>query len=101
VNRKRIYQYSTIFLLISCLTVYAVFWNIARKEVYYLCSNFGKGVKQTSVIRQLETAKLSSYVKTDDKLGVNINFSSNVNFSFYQCLIEIDKNKKVIKATFS
>jgi hypothetical protein len=100
-NRIKKYQYSTIFLLVICLTVYIVLWNIARDEIYYLCGNFSEGVEQASVISQLETAKLSSYVKTDDKLGLKIIFSSKINFSVYQCSIEIDKNGEVIEATFS
>jgi hypothetical protein len=101
VNQKSKYQYSVIFLLMACLAVYAVFWNMARAEVYYLCGNFSQGVEQTSVVRQLNTANLSSYVETANEFGVNIIFSSEVNLSFYQCLIEIDKNGKVIEATFS
>jgi hypothetical protein len=100
-NRIRNFQYLTITLLATCLTVYIVLWNAARDEVYYLCGNFSEGVELASVISQLETANLSSYVKTEDKFGLKIIFSSKVNFSIYQCSIEIDKNGEVIEAAFS
>jgi hypothetical protein len=100
-NRRRKFQYSIVFILVTCLTVYIVFWNIARDEIYYLCGNFSEGVELASVISQLETANLSSYVKTEDKFGLKISFSSKLNFSIYQCSIEIDKNGEVIEATFS
>jgi len=100
-NRRRKFQYSIVFILVTCLTVYIVLWNIARDEIYYLCGNFSEGVELASVISQLETANLSSYVKTEDKFGSKISFSSKLNFSIYQCSIEIDKNGEVIEATFS
>jgi hypothetical protein len=100
-NRIRKFQYLTITLLATCLTVYIVLWNAARDEVYYLCGNFSEGVELGSVISQLETANLSSYVKTEDKFGLKIIFSSKVNFSVYQYSIEIDKNNEVIEAFFS
>jgi hypothetical protein len=100
-NRRRTFQYSIVFILVTCLTVYIVLWNIARDEIYYLCGNFSEGVELASVISQLETANLSSYVKTEDKFGLKISFSSKLNFSIYQCSIEIDKNGEVIEATFS
>ena len=100
-NRRRTFQYSIVFILVTCLTVYIVLWNIARDEIYYLCGNFSEGVELASVISQLETAELSSYVKTEDKFGLKISFSSKLNFSIYQCSIEIDKNGEVIEATFS
>jgi hypothetical protein len=95
------YRYSFTALLIAVITVYAVFWHLAKDEVYYLCGNFKTGVNQASVIRQLETINLSNYLKYKEKFGLKIVFSSKLHFSFYQCVIDIDKNKAVIRATFS
>lgn len=78
----------------------AVFWHIAKQEVYFLCGNFGAGVEQASVIRQLDTANLSSYTQIPTEQGSTIIFSSKVNFKAYTCTIEMDKNKKVLRATF-
>jgi hypothetical protein len=95
------YRYLLTALFITVVTVYAVFWHLAKDEVYYLCSNFKVGVNQISVIRQLETANLSNYLKYKEEFGLKIIFSSKLHLSFYQCVIDIDKNKAVIRATFS
>jgi hypothetical protein len=80
-----------ILVLLTCvLSVYAAFWWIAKEEIYYLCGNFTKGIDQTSVIRQLETASLSHYslhdlprgipqdATIDDNVRQEILFSSNI-----------------------
>ena len=95
------YRYFLIALLMTVITVYAVFWHLAKDEVYYFCGNFKAGVNQASVIRQLETANLSNYLKYKEEFGLKIVFSSKLHLSFYQCVIDIDKNKVVIRATFS
>ena len=95
------YRYFFTVLLMTVITVYAVFWHIAKDEIYYLCSNFKVGVNQASVIKQLETANLSNHLKYKEDFGLKIIFSSKLHLSFYQCVIDIDKNKAVIRATFS
>ncbi|MEX0941063.1 MAG: hypothetical protein WD002_00790 [Pseudomonadales bacterium] len=77
-----------------------IFWNIARQEVYYLCGNFISGVEQASVVRQLDTANLSSYEQSATKSGSKIVFSSKYNFDTYQCIIEFDKGNRVVSATY-
>ena len=62
-------------ILISLLVVLvfiitgAIFWKIAKDEIFYLCGNFSVGVNKSSVIRQLETANLSIYKILSMKTG--------------------------------
>ncbi|PCH59067.1 MAG: hypothetical protein COC19_07685 [SAR86 cluster bacterium] len=99
-NNKRKVQYSLLSLLGIALITELVFWNIARDEIYYLCSNFSEGVEQSSVIMQLDTANLSRYQQSVTENGSRIIFSSIVNFNFYQCIIELDKDKTVLSSVF-
>lgn len=73
----------------------AVYWNEARKEVIYLCGNFKKGGTQSSVLKQLDTANLSSYRIIDTPAGKRIEFDSILNAGFYRCIIEINADGKV------
>lgn len=86
--------------LIIAVATGLVFWNFARQEVYYLCGNFAQGVQQSSVVRQLETANLSRYNQRPTKHGSKIFFGSKLNFDIYQCVIELDKNNEVVRATY-
>ncbi|MDZ7684524.1 MAG: hypothetical protein U5O39_05575 [Gammaproteobacteria bacterium] len=85
---------------IVALATGAIVWNLARQEVYYLCGNFISGVERASVVRQLDTANLSSYKQSTTKSGSKIVFSSKYNFDTYQCIIEFDKDNKVVSATY-
>ena len=93
-------------ILISLLVVLvfiitgAIFWKIAKDEIFYLCGNFSVGVKKSSVIRQLETANLSIYKNTINENGAIIVFSSKLNFVTNQCVIELDKSEKVVLAVY-
>lgn len=79
----------------------AVMWENARQEVYFLCSNFTPGVEKFSVIKQLNTANLSSYNQSITESGSRIIFSSRLNFEVCQCIIELDKSNRVVRATFT
>lgn len=62
------------------LVIAGFFANEARKEVYFLCSNFLVGTGYSNVIQQLDTANLSNYtVETTDNKK-QITFSSPFNF---------------------
>lgn len=98
---KSKYHIFAISVFIMACATGVIFWNIARQEVYYLCGNFAQGVQQSSVIRQLETANLSSYKQSTTKYGSKIVFSSKLNFNIYQCIIELDKSSKVVRATYT
>ncbi len=88
-----------ISLLITIITG-AIFWKIAKDEIFYLCSNFSAGVTKSIVIRQLNTANLSSYMNTSNDSGSTIVFSSKVYFVSNQCVIKLDESEKVIHASF-
>ncbi|MEW6999356.1 hypothetical protein AADZ86_16845 [Colwelliaceae bacterium BS250] len=93
-------------LLISLLITFALittaanFWKIAKDEIFYLCGNFSSGVTKLSVVRQLETANLSSYTYTANENGSIIVFSSRLYFVTNQCIIELDKSEKVVLAGY-
>ncbi|MGS2721502.1 hypothetical protein [Paraglaciecola aestuariivivens] len=80
--------------------MYAFIWESARKEVFYLCGNFSSGVKQASVIKQLDTANLAEYSQQSTETGSIITFSSKFNVNLFQCVIELDTNNQVVQATY-
>lgn len=88
-------------ILIITFIAGAILWSIAREEIYYLCGNFSSGVEKSSVIRQLNTANLSSYNQSITKSGSMIIFSSKINFEIYQCTIELNETNKVVRATYT
>jgi hypothetical protein len=86
---------TTVFI-VTC----TIFWQIAKDEIFYLCGNFSAGVTKSSVIRQLETANLSSYKHTINENGSIIVFSSRLYFVTNQCIIALDKSEKVVLAGY-
>ncbi|EKE84418.1 hypothetical protein [Idiomarina xiamenensis] len=74
--------------------------NEARKEVYYLCGNFKEGVSYSSVIRQVDTANLSSYKIKLMEGRTQIELSSALNFHFFTCTINFNAEKSVVSATY-
>lgn len=78
--------------------VAGVYWNEARKEVVYLCGNFVKGVGQRSVLKQLDTGNLLQYQLETIPAGSRITVDSKLNFRRYQCVIEFDRQGKVVNA---
>ena len=63
----------TVLLLVALLLLlvgtYTFFSLAARNEIYFLCGNFKSGVTYSSVVRQLETVKLSDYKFETSKLS--------------------------------
>ncbi|MCH8492726.1 MAG: hypothetical protein LAT53_05775 [Idiomarina sp.] len=90
-----------IAVFLIALTTVAILWNSAREEIFFLCGNFSEGVEKVSVVRQLDTANLSSYEQVATEYGSEIVFSSKLNLGVYQCIIEFDGNNRVIRATFT
>jgi hypothetical protein len=84
--------------LVMAGVVAAVYWNEARKEVVYLCGNFGKGVAQSSVLKQLDTGNFLQYRVETVSTGSRIIVDSKLNFRLYQCMIEFDPQGKVVNA---
>ena len=98
---QKVLKISSLAVVCCLLIIYGFYWNEARKEVFFLCGNFAPGVTKADVTRQLDTANLSNYAVANTDKGSSILFSSQVNFSFYQCNIEIDKKGLVNKVRFS
>jgi len=92
----------SISLLITAafITVFTIFWKTGKDEIYYLCGNFSAGETKSNVIRQLETANLSSYTHKTDVNGSTIVFSSRLFFVRNQCIITLDKSEKVVHANY-
>ncbi|QBF82083.1 hypothetical protein EXU30_04710 [Shewanella maritima] len=93
-------QLALTIVLALLVIVYGAFWKFARDEVYFLCGNFHIGVSERSVLRQLDTAELSRYSIVPTYTGSTITFSSPINFSFYQCVINLDVHGQVKQAQF-
>lgn len=100
-TKRRISYYLFVFSVLVILFVYAAYWKIAKDEVYFLCTNFKAGNASSSVLRQLDTADLSTYSMTKQAYGTNIEFSSKLNFRTFKCIIAVDENEKVISARFT
>ncbi len=91
-----------ISLLITAvfISIITLLWKTGKDEVYYLCGNFSAGETKSNVIRQLDTANLSSYTQKNDINGSIIVFRSRLFFVTNQCIIELDKSEKVVLASY-
>ena len=98
-NNKHLFYF--IVLAMITFTTSAIFWIIAKDEIFYLCGNFSAGVKKSSVIKQLETANLSTYEQNVTKDGSKIVLSSKLIIVSYQCIIKLDKDDIVISALYT
>ncbi len=90
-----------ISLLAVSLVLSSFFWNEARKEVVYLCGNFGTGVSQQSVMNQLATANLLDVTQLTTDYGIRVVSDSAVSLRMYRCNIDIGTDGKVITASVS
>lgn len=73
-------------------------WNEARKEIVFLCSNFGAGTTEQSVIAQLNTGNFLSYQK-ETLSGTNrIYIDSAFNLGFHSCIVELNQMRVVTEA---
>lgn len=84
--------------MILLLVIFVIFFNEARKEVIFLCGNFTKGVSKTSVITQLNTAELSTYIIQETPSGERIVLDNMLTFGLYRCVIEIDDVGRVAQS---
>ena len=73
-------------------------WNEARKEIVFLCSNFGPGTTEESVITQLNTGSFLRYQRETLSGGNRIYVDSAFNFGRYRCVVELDQDLIVIGA---
>ena len=84
--------------LMIALVVTAFYWNEARKEIVFLCGNFGKGVSEQNVLRQLETGNFLRYRSERMPSGNRIVVDSAYNFGVYKCTIDFDTTGRVTQA---
>lgn len=72
----------------------------AKKEIYFLCGNFEKGMSFSSVIAQLDTATMSSYKITDAQTGKAIKQSSWLVLQLASCNVNFNQEGVVVSASF-
>ena len=90
----------SLLITVVFITVFTILWKTGKDEVYYLCGNFSAGETKSNVIRQLETANLSSYTNKADVNGSSIVFSSRLFFVTNQCIIKLDTSEKVVLTNY-
>jgi len=89
-----------LLIVVAAAVALGVTSNEARKEVYYLCKNFHKGVPLHSVIAQLDTIKLSHYSISGPPEQKEVVHSSRLNFDMYRCTIVFDESQRVVWAKY-
>jgi len=72
------------------VAVLLFYWDLARKEVKFLCGNFAEGVSRASVLRQLDTGNQLRYREQPDGSMTMIIVDSAWNFGLYRCVIPIN-----------
>lgn len=96
--KKRLLLASAGVGLLFALIVIGFVWNEARKEIIFLCSNFGAGTTEQSVITQLNTGSFLRYQKETHSGRNRIYVDSAFNFGRYKCVVELDQSLIVIAA---
>lgn len=85
---------------IILVAVYGFSANEASKEMYYLCGNFEQGEPLNNVIRQLDTANLSTYTIKQNDQQQWLSFSSAINLYWNSCDIRFDKQNMVQSVSY-
>lgn len=96
--KRRLLLASTGTGVLVAVIVFGFVWNEARKEIVFLCSNFGPGVTEQSVITQLDTGNFLRYERETLSTTNRIYVDSAYNFGQYRCVVELDQNQIVIEA---
>ena len=86
---------STLMILVA---IAVFFWNEARKEVVFLCSNFKKGDTEAIVRRQLDTGNLLTYRSEPTTEGSQITANSGYNLWMYRCVVDFDESGRVVES---
>lgn len=73
-------------------------FNEARKEVKYLCGNFGAGVTQDSVLSQLGTGEFLRYEMIGGPDGTQVIVDSLYTLNTYRCIILVNHRGQVLHA---
>lgn len=95
-SRNRAIITSLVAIIIASIT--AFYWNEARKEVFFLCGNFSVGVTQSSVLEQLQTGHFLKYQVEREAGASRIIVDSVLAPGTPRCLIDFDREDKVIQA---
>lgn len=102
-NIRRLLKSKRVPFLVGILAL--VIWVAlvveVRKEVFFLCSNFHKGMPIASVTQQLNTATLSSYSIEETQAGKLIIHSSWIALQSVRCDITISPQGNVTTVTFN
>lgn len=93
-------KYFAISVFIFGLVALGFFSNEARKEIYFLCGNYAKGDSLESVVRQLNTVKLSEYKIESTEQGKLILHSSKLNLHLVNCNIEFNPEEKIVSVSY-
>jgi hypothetical protein len=80
--------------------VYGFIANEARKEIYYLCGNFGKIDTLSNVVRQLDTSTFSSYTLNKQAGKTELKHSSMMLFNLKSCNVTFDSSNKLISVVY-
>jgi len=94
-NRKRLVRIIAGVALGLAVVVGVVYANEARKEVVYLCGNFGAGAPEASVRRQLDTGHFLRYRTEDGPAGRRIVADSPLTLGLYRCVVELEADGTV------
>lgn len=81
------------------MVLVGLIWNEARKEIVFLCLNFGLGTTEQSVVRQLDTGNFLRYQVSALSERSRITVDSAYNLGLYRCIVELDPDQQVIRAT--
>jgi hypothetical protein len=73
-------------------------FNEARKEVKFLCGNFGLGVTQDSVLSQLGTGDFLRYEMVGGPDGTAVIVDSLYTLNTYRCTILLNHSGQVLHA---
>lgn len=95
---KRLLLTSAGIGLLFALIVIGFVWNEARKEIVFLCSNFGPGTTEQSVITQLDTGSFLRFQRETHSGKNRIYVDSAFNFGLYSCVVELNQGLVVIEA---
>ncbi len=93
-------KYIATIISIFILVVFGFYSNEARKEVYFLCGNYGAGDSLENVVKQLNSVNLSEYRVENIEQGKRIIHSSKLNFHLVSCNIQFTPEDKVVSVSY-
>ncbi len=93
-------KYVATVISIFSLVAFGFYSNEARKEVYFLCGNYGAGDALEHVVKQLDTINLSEYKVENVEQGKRITHSSKLNFHLVSCNIQFNSEEKVVSVSY-